>query len=188
MQSGKTVKSFIAENESSGFFEGLKSERGKINYFYEMVATEALRDKNGKLPANGKYSYLVVNESGQGHCKKTIMQELGRFENEDIIREVAETICYQFGLNIPMNTQYAVEYIRSFKVERVKKKSEGNEFIFALCDAIDKYKEKYEISDSDIVSQLDHLLSMYEKKCPEYERYPGEAFMQELKNAYAQNK
>src|SRR5664280_3151464 len=97
----RTRKQEIDILEKMGMAEG-RTERTKVNHFYLIQAQIVLSE--------GDFSYLLVVD----HIKKetkikkiTILQELGRLTDDDLIREIAGVICQN-----KLNTETAVTYIR----------------------------------------------------------------------------
>jgi hypothetical protein len=82
----------------------VRSERGKQNVFYWTRAVDALIDDD-------RFAWLCSrNTASTGAWKTSILAELGRFQDEDDIRFLAQRICTE-----RMKTKDAVRYLQQIR-------------------------------------------------------------------------
>jgi hypothetical protein len=117
------------------------SEKSKISNFYVAIAQGALEDETGKHPIAGEFDFIIVmNENLEIECfKRTILCELGRLEDEKLIRGVARVICQN-----KLSTDDAISYIRQFRTQKAK----GDNVKLAKAIAI--LIEDYKFTHSDV--------------------------------------
>ncbi len=91
-----------------------KSDRSATNFGYFVIAMDAL-DLRSLVDGTVKkvdhpYGWF---DRGKGECqpRQTILTELGRIENQDELRAIAELICRQ-----QMRTREAIAMIRQFRL------------------------------------------------------------------------
>lgn len=138
---GKTRKEYISKLAKEGMAEG-KGERTKINNFYLHEAQAVLWDSD--------FSYLIINDDKTGTTKikkRTILYELGRLEDPDIIRDVARVICEN-----KLYTAEAVVYIRQ---HRTGGKPAGSNIDLArvIGKTIDEYMLKHSDVNEDMIRE-----------------------------------
>jgi hypothetical protein len=86
-----------------GQWPDLTSDRSLNNLYHVLTASRALKADPEK------YTYLFDRASGR--LRKTILAELGRFEEPEVIRELADEIC-----ETRMKTAEAVEGLRFIRL------------------------------------------------------------------------
>jgi len=127
--------------ERENLLSDVKSERAKINVYYTARGQQALEDENGKHPFDGEFSFIIAvgDDLEIKAYKRTILHELGRLEDKELIREVACVICEH-----KLSTAKAIVYIRQFRSKQKKgdKLQLANEIINKLND--------YNIKHSDV--------------------------------------
>jgi hypothetical protein len=120
-----------------------KTDRTKMNEYYALVAQVAL--DNGD---SDEFSFIIsvvnVMKPVFDTYKKTILIELGRLEDVDLIRKVALFICEK-----ELTTTEAVAHIRQLSVGSKPKGSVHN-LAKALAKSIDEYKSKH----SDVTDEM----------------------------------
>lgn len=143
----------------AGLSKDEKSERWKINTYYTAVAQGALADENGGHSVDGEFNFIIAVNNLEIVCyKSTILLELGRLEDEKMIKGVAGVICQN-----KLSTDDAITYIRQF---RSKQKSAGDKEKLALSigKAIDEYKFKHSNVDNKMIrASLNLLLRVFPK-------------------------
>jgi hypothetical protein len=109
---GVVINEFVRSSDQIGLIDPeIKSKRGKINSYYMIHAFGALRNENGKHPIDGEFSFIIAADERNIYAfKKTILQELGRFEFDNIIKLAAGRICKD-----KMTTSQAISYIRKIR-------------------------------------------------------------------------
>jgi hypothetical protein len=133
------------------------SEKSKISNFYVAIAQGALEDETGKHPIAGEFDFIIaMNENLEIECfKRTILCELGRLEDEKLIRGVARVICQN-----KLSTDDAVSYIRQFRTQKAK----GDNVKLAKAIAVLIQDYKYTHSDVNlemIKSSLNLVLNAF---------------------------
>lgn len=134
-----------------------KTDRTKLNEYYALMAQLALG--NGE---NEEYSYIISSNVAQLNFyiyKKTILIELGRLEDPDLIQEAAMVICEN-----EFNTMKAVTYIRHI---RVGDRPAGNniDLAKAIGNLIDEYCLKHSGVNAEMVLEsLNTVLSAVPEK------------------------
>jgi hypothetical protein len=150
---GVTIKDEI--KKFGNLLGDIKSERGKINRIYQIKAHAALRDQDDNCPIDGEFSFIIScgDNLDLKTYKQTILQELGRLEDEDLIREVAREIC-----KYKLSTGRAITYIRQF---RTGSQSTGDTFKLAieLGKTVDEYKLKHSSVNDDMIRAALNLIS-----------------------------
>lgn len=143
---GVTRKEFIADLVKTNMISDGKSERSHINFYYLMQGQGALADENGKHPFDGEFSFIIaVGDSLEITAyKRTILQELGRLKDGEVIKGVAREICKN-----KFSTDRAVTYIRFCKMG---KQSSGDSLNLAV--ALKKTINDYNIKHYDVTSDL----------------------------------
>jgi hypothetical protein len=120
-----------------------KTDRTKMNEYYARVAQVAL-----DYGDSDEFSFIIsaVNATKPvfDTYKKTILIELGRLEDVDLIRKVASMICEK-----ELTTTEAVAQIRQLRVGSKPKGSVYN-LAKALAKSIDEYKSKH----SDVTDEM----------------------------------
>jgi hypothetical protein len=105
----------------------------------------ALRDNNDDCPINGEFAFIIsAVGSDVKEYKRTILQELGRLEDNDLIRAVAGEICKN-----KLSTSRAITYIRRHRMEN---QAEGDALNLAV--AIKKMLKEYSRKHSGVTSEL----------------------------------
>jgi hypothetical protein len=166
----KMFASRITVNQKANeYAKGLAQEnctdRTKVNLYYQTSAHAALWD--------GDYSYLFINDDSKCTSeikKRTILQNLGRLEDDELIRKTARLIC-----DNKLNTAEAVTYIRELKIGS---KPAGSRFGLAkiLAKNIDEYKLKHSgATDGMIRASLDILISVFPENISEIVKEYAEA-------------
>lgn len=98
-----------------------RSMRAYINEYYQLKAFGCLRDSNGNHPLDGEFAFIVSADSHNMYnpivknFKRTILQELGRLEDPEIIKFVAKQICID-----KLKTSEAIILIRSYRKSDIK--------------------------------------------------------------------
>lgn len=120
-------------------------EKSKISNFYTAIAQSALEDEAGKHPIAGEFDFIIaMNENLEIVCfKRTILCELGRLEDEELIRGVARVICQN-----KFSTDDAISYIRQFRTQKAK----GDNL--KLAKAISIVIEDYRYTHSDVNREM----------------------------------
>lgn len=136
------------------------SEKSKISNFYVAIAQGALEDETGKHPIAGEFDFIIaMNENLEIECfKRTILCELGRLEDEKLIKGVAGVICQN-----KLSTEDAISYIRQFRTQ----KSKGDDIKLAKAIAILIEDYRYTHSDVNpemIKSSLNLVLNAFSEK------------------------
>jgi hypothetical protein len=140
LYTGVTKNEMMSMYGNVGLFDEVKSERGKVNLCYMIHAHEALQDNNDDCPINGEFAFIIsAVGSDVKEYKRTILQELGRLEDDDLIRAVAGEVCKS-----KMSTRRAIIYIRQFRSE--KKKGET----LQLANEIIKILNDYDMKHSNV--------------------------------------
>jgi len=160
LDDGVSRKKRISDLEKMGLSTDGKSERAKINNFYQIIAHGALKDQNDNTPIDGEFSFIISSVGWHDirNYKRTILQELGRLEDPDLIRDVARVICEN-----KLNTMEAVTYIRQF---RTGGKSTGDSLNLArvIGKTIDVYILKHSgVNDDMIRDSLNIVLNAFSK-------------------------
>ena len=158
LDNGITRQEAISNIENMGLGSDGKSERSKINHYYMIRAHGALRDQNGDASVNGEFSFIISADSWHDirAYKRTILQELGRLEDPNLIRDVARAICEH-----KLNTMEAVTYIRQF---RTGGKAPGCslDLVKVIAKSIDEYIYKHSNVNDDMVrDSLSFLLNVF---------------------------
>ena len=143
-----------------GLSNDTKSERLKINNYYVAVAQGALEDENGNNSIDGEFDFIIaVNDNLEIVCfKRTILQELGRLKDEEVIKGVARVICQS-----KLSTDDAITYIRQFRTTQNK----GDEIMLAqaIASVIDDYTFKHAGVDLDLIeSSLTLVFNAFSEK------------------------
>jgi hypothetical protein len=136
----------------------VKSDRGKINCYYICKCQRALEDENGKHPIDGEFNFiLAVDDDLEIGCyKRTILQELGRLEDEELIRSIAKVVCQN-----KLSSDAAITYIRQFRTKQRPAEDEA-QLVEAIGKAIDEYKLKNSYVDDEMIrASLNFILSVF---------------------------
>lgn len=138
LDAGDTFNEWISK---MGLSHDKISEKTKISNFYVAIAQGALEDETGKHPIAGEFDFIIaMNENLEIECfKRTILCELGRLEDEKLIKGVARVICQN-----KLSTDDAISYIRQFRTQ----KSKGDDVKLAKAIAI--LIEDYRYTHSDV--------------------------------------
>lgn len=151
-----TRKEFLTMYEENELIGDVKSGRGKINCYYMCKCQSALEDENGKHPIDGEFNFiLAIDDDLEIGCyKRTIMQELGRLEDEELIRSIAKVVCQN-----KLSTDAAITYIRQFRTKQ-RPDSDNVKLAQSIGKAIDEYKSKHSYVDDEMIqASLNLLLS-----------------------------
>lgn len=161
---GRTVKESMRLYEAVGLFDEVKSERAKINKYYMVRAQSALKDENGGLPVDGIFSFIISGNHLESFTfKQTILQELGRLEDDELIRKVAKDIC-----DYKLPTAKAIVYIRQFR--REKKPGDSLQLAVELLNKIEEYEMKHVDVDTNLLlSALEITKNVITEKISENE-------------------
>lgn len=148
LDDGRTRKEAVAYLASVGLYDDVKSERAKINNYYMVEAHSALRNQDNNFSIDGEFSFLISVNGREDviNYKRTILQELGRLENPELIREVARGVC-----EYRLSTSRAITYIKLFKTGKQPAGDALN-----LATAIEKIIYDYRIKHADVT--LDMIL------------------------------
>jgi hypothetical protein len=132
LNNGETFNEWFSKMELS---EDKISERSKISNFFIALAQGALGDETGKHPIAGEFDFIIaMNENLEIVCfKRTILCELGRLEDKELIKGVARVICQN-----KLSTEDAITYIRQFRTQ--KPKGDNVKLAKAIAIAIGDYK------------------------------------------------
>lgn len=144
---GVTRKEFIADLVKKNEMPSGKSERTHINIYYGIQGQGALADENGTHPFDGEFSFIIaVSDSLEIRAyKRTIIQELGRLEDEELIKGVAREICKN-----KLSTDRAVTYIRHCKMGK-QSSGDSSNLAVALKKTINDYNTKHYDVTSDVI-------------------------------------
>jgi ribosomal protein S18 len=100
---------------AQGLYDGRYSRRSKLNVYYRQRALVALIFQNEGAEDAGTFAWLADGEKmkrSEPHAwRQTILSELGRIEDEEMMRAVATQIC-----ELKPKTKDAVLMIRRFRV------------------------------------------------------------------------
>jgi hypothetical protein len=128
------------------------SERTRHNKFYQMRAMHVL---GVTLEDDTPEAYLWiwgkpnVPRSGDHRVKWTVLAELGRFEDEELMREVAVRIC-----ELKLTTRDALRRLRQFRTGRIKS-GDALELANAVIATINDYMNTHAgLSADDILDAL----------------------------------
>jgi hypothetical protein len=156
LDNGDTFNEWVLK---MGLSNNKKSERLKINYFIA-VAQGALEDENGNNSIDGEFDFIIaVNDNLEIVCfKRTILQELGRLEDEEVIKGVARVICKS-----KLSTDDAITYIRQFRT--TQKQGDEIKLAQAIASVIDDYTFKHVGVDLDLIeSSLTLVFNAFSEK------------------------
>lgn len=148
----------------NGLFGDVESDRRKINCHYMCKCQSALEDENGKHPLDGEFNFIIAigDDLEIGCYKLTILQELGRLEDEELIRSIARVVCQN-----KLSTDAAITYIRQF---RPKQRLAGDKVKLAqaIGKAIDEYKLKHSCVDEEMIrASLNLVLNVFPENISE---------------------
>lgn len=150
--------------EENRLFGDVKSERRKINCYYMCKCQSALEDENGKHPIDGEFNFIIAigDDLEIGCYKFTILQELGRLEDEKLIRSIAKVVCQN-----KMSIDAAIPYIRQFIPKQIPAGDEVK-LAQAIRKAIDEYKLKHSSVDGEMIrDSINLVLSVFPKNISE---------------------
>jgi len=91
--------------------------------------------------SNSEFSFIISKDKT---FKKTIMYELGRLEDEDLIKTVARAICTR-----KMKSKDAVNYIKEFRLPT--KQADTHDLALKLSKVLLEYRETHETQTFDYV-------------------------------------
>jgi hypothetical protein len=159
---GTSRKDFVKSLDKIGLYSDLKSERGKINASYMADAQGALSDENGNHPLDNEFSFIIAGDRSKCiQYKKTILQELGRLEDPETIREAARIICEQ-----KMSTTNAIRFLRRCRCE--PKKGSVLELEIKIERLIVDYcKDHPDITDRDVLNVLESQFDSFSENISE---------------------
>jgi hypothetical protein len=160
---GLTRKEYVNSLSEYGIIPPeIKSERGKINFYYAMQAFGALKGTSQDFPNNGEFSFIVIGNGREDVIfKRTIFQELGRLGDENLMKEVARKICVN-----KMSTQKAIIYIRQFRSE--KKKGDKLQLVNEIINKLNDYDMKHSNVDYSLMFEaLDVVRNIIMEKISE---------------------
>lgn len=142
LDAGETFNEWVSK---MGLSHDKISEKSKISNFYVALAQGALEYETGKHPIAGEFDFIIaMNENLEIMCfKRTILCELGRLEDEELIKGVARVICQN-----KLSTDDAIAYIRQFRTQ----KSKGDNIKLAKAIAI--LIEDYRYTHSDVNHEM----------------------------------
>lgn len=156
LDTGDTFNEWVSK---MGLSHDKISEKSKISNFYVAIAQGALGDETGKHPIAGEFDFIIaMNENLEIVCfKRAILCELGRLENEELIKGVARVICQN-----KLSTDDAISYIRQFRTQ----KSKGDNVKLAKAIAI--LIENYRYTHSDVnLEMIESSLNLVLNAFPE---------------------
>lgn len=136
------------------------SERSKISNFYVAMAQGALEDETGKHTIGGEFDFIIaMNENLEIVCfKRTILCELGRLEDEKLIKGVARVICQN-----KLSTDDAITYIRQFRTQ--KPKGDNIKLAKAIAIVIGDYRYRHsDVNREMIESSLNLVFNAFSEK------------------------
>jgi len=122
------------ENEKvmESVYYDAKSRRSLLNKHYSLIAFRILTSDQKVLPG---YEYLFGgNDLNNANPKETILTELGRLKDPELIRVFAQKICED-----KMKTKQAVQQIRDYRLDRVGVKPDGDKLTSALIKTINDF-------------------------------------------------
>lgn len=150
---------------------GLKSiyqagPRTLLNRHYMLRAMAAL-ELGRDMVADNPYRYLfdIDVSNGLGKMRQTILTELGRVEDDHLMRKLADVICEG-----RMPTQKAIAFIRSVRFDGYAAPTarDGSEHATILAnriiETINLYARRYGIDDEDATAALSVAYAQIEKK------------------------
>jgi len=153
---GRPAKQRFGEDGLMKTFMGgrLSCDKTNMNHYYAFFAQIELGNGN-----DDEFSFIIdANGTELIQYKITILTELGRLENPDLIRKVARVICEK-----ELTTKDAIPYIRSFRTGE-KPKGEISKLAHAIADTIDDYIFKHSNVDDEMIrSALDIISGIMEK-------------------------
>jgi hypothetical protein len=156
LDTGDTFNEWVSK---MGLSHDKISEKSKISNFYVAIAQGALGDETGKHPIAGEFDFIIaMNENLEIVCfKRAILCELGRLEDEELIKGVARVICQN-----KLSTDDAISYIRQFRTQ----KSKGDNVKLAKAIAI--LIENYRYTHSDVnLEMIESSLNLVLNAFPE---------------------
>jgi hypothetical protein len=132
LNNGETFNEWFSKMELS---EDKISERSKISNFFIALAQGALEDETGKHSIAGEFDFIIaMNENLEIVCfKRTILCELGRLEDKELIKGVARVICQN-----KLSTEDAITYIHQFRAQ--KPKGDNIKLAKAIAIVIEEYR------------------------------------------------
>ena len=160
LDNGKTFDEWILK---AGLSKDEKSESWKINTYYTAVAQGALADENGNHSVDGEFNFIIAVNNFEIVCyKSTILLELGRLEDEELIKGVARVICQN-----KLSTDDAITYIRQFRTKQIPA-GDKEKLALSIGKAIDEYKFKHSNVDNEMIrASLNLLLSIFPENITE---------------------
>jgi hypothetical protein len=157
MDIGITYSEWISEMRKRGILnDDNKSERSYVNYHYMWTAQGALAENEENCYDGGEFSFIICMKSkfNVSVYKKSILQELGRLEDHDVIRFAARYICEN-----KLNTSAAVTHIKQFRFD--KKQGSALELTELITKTINTYMLKRENVDRDLM--LDAIGNVFDE-------------------------
>ena len=153
-----TYNQWIAKTGSEGLLSpDNKSARSHKNYYYLLKAWEALRSNAGKNPLDGEFAFILsaddknLYDAQVKNFKKTILQELGRLEDRDLIRSAAKQICID-----KLKTSEAVALAREYR-RKSAKTPQPSELSKKLFKVIEDFNSIYYETDTKFIMEALYL-------------------------------
>ena len=143
----------------AGYFPEVKSARGQNNLFYQQRAIHALtNDPRFDWIMGGSYEDIMA---GRAIMRRTILQALGRIDDDGALREVAEEIC-----RIKPTARHVAAIVRDYR--GVKRSPDVLALANKIIADINDYAYRYpEVSTDDMKSALCIALADVGKLCKE---------------------
>jgi hypothetical protein len=147
----------------AGLLKDEKSEQWKINTYYTAVAQGALADENGNHSVDGEFNFIIAVNNLEIVCyKRTILLELGRLEDEEMIKGVARVICQN-----KFSTDDAITYIKQFRTKQ-KPTGDKEKLALSILKAVEDYNFKHSNVDYEMIRiSLNLVLSVFPENVSE---------------------
>ena len=119
---------------ASGLFGQYRTRRGAVNKYYGIVALDALKDEAG---LTWLFTYDDMRRGGNCKVRYTILSELGRLRDPEMIRGLAAQLC-----ELKPTTTAAVAKIRRFRTGKQAQAS-ADDLADRLCNVLGAYEEAH---------------------------------------------
>ena len=119
---------------AAGLFTQYRTRRGAVNKYYGIVALDALKDAAG---LTWLFTYDDMRRGGTCKVRYTILSELGRLRDPEMIRALAAQLC-----ELKPTTTAAVARIRRFRTGKQAQAS-VDDLADRLCNVLDAYTDAH---------------------------------------------
>ena len=137
------------EYDRFGLFDSTNTRRGRVNVGYLQHALDVLM---GDDPALTAYAWLI-GPSARPAFRRTLLSELGRLRNEDLILAAAAELCQHKPATV-----LGVAYLRSLR--KARRPASEESLSDRICTVLDRYRVEHpDVTPEFMIEALSRALA-----------------------------